>query len=127
MCGRRRIGCRRARAIARARDPDAERRTVGSRADDSRNEKKPTQSVSRSAFRSRMREWGHMDHIREHRSALASAERRLLVFIAGRLPRWVTSDCLTLLALVSMPAAGLAFATIGTRRWGAAAVTGALL
>ena len=68
-----------------------------------------------------------MDHIREHRSALASAERRLLVFIAGHLPRWVTSDCLTLLALVSMPAAGLAFATIGTRPWGAAAVTGALL
>jgi archaetidylinositol phosphate synthase len=68
-----------------------------------------------------------MDHIREHRSALASAEKRLLVFIAGHLPRWVTSDRLTLLALVSMPAAGLAFATIGTRWWGAAAVSGALL
>src|SRR5262249_30640347 len=67
-----------------------------------------------------------MDHIREHRSALASAEKRLLVAIATRLPGWVTSDQLTVLALVSMPAAGAAFATIASRRWGAAAVAVAL-
>ena len=68
-----------------------------------------------------------MDHIREHRSALAAAEKRLLVAIAVRLARWVTSDQLTLLALVSMPAADAAFSMIGTRWWGAAAVAAALL
>jgi len=67
-----------------------------------------------------------MHHIREHRSALASAEKRLLVAIAARLPRWVSSDQLTLLALVSMPAAGAAFAAIASWRWGAVAVAVAL-
>ena len=51
-------------------------------------------------------------HTREHRSLLASSERRLLIWIANRLPSWVTSDQLTLLGLLSMVAAGLAFATI---------------
>ncbi len=50
-----------------------------------------------------------MDHIREHRSLLASAEKRLLVAIARRLPLWLTSDHLTLLGLGSLGAAGLAF------------------
>ena len=40
-----------------------------------------------------------MDHTREHRSLLASAEKRLLVAIARRLPRWLSSDHLTLLGL----------------------------
>jgi archaetidylinositol phosphate synthase len=53
-------------------------------------------------------------HTREHRSLLAKPERRLLIWIAGRLPSWVGSDHLTLLGLLSMPAAGLAFATIQT-------------
>jgi len=51
-------------------------------------------------------------HIREHRSLLAMAERRLLIRIARRLPPWVESDHLTLFGLLSMPAAGLAFAAI---------------
>ena len=55
-------------------------------------------------------------HTREHRSLLATAERRLLIRIAGRLPPWVHSDHLTLLGLLSMPAAGLAFANI-QRSW----------
>jgi hypothetical protein len=59
-----------------------------------------------------------MDHIREHRSLLAAAEKRLLLAIAGRLPRWMTSDHLTLLGLLSMAAAGLAFAHIATTGWG---------
>jgi archaetidylinositol phosphate synthase len=67
-----------------------------------------------------------MDHIREHRSVLASAEKRLLVSIAGRLPAWVTSDALTLLGLASMPAAACAFAMIPQSRWAAAAFTLAL-
>ena len=53
-------------------------------------------------------------HTREHRSLLATPERRLLLWIAQRLPAWVGSDHLTLLGLISMPAAGLAFATIQT-------------
>ena len=51
-------------------------------------------------------------HIREHRSLLANPERRLLIWIARQLPSWVQSDHLTLLGLVSMPGAGLAFATL---------------
>lgn len=51
-------------------------------------------------------------HEREHGSLLAAAEKRLLVWIAARLPRQVSSDHLSLLGLSSMLAAGLAF-------WGA--------
>ena len=68
-----------------------------------------------------------MDHTREHRSLLASAEKRLLLAIARRLPPWLNSDHLTLLGLLSMPAAGLAFATIGTVSWSATALALALV
>jgi hypothetical protein len=51
-------------------------------------------------------------HVREHGSLLAAAEKRLLVWIAERLPAWVSSDQLSGLALAAMLAAGLAF-------WGA--------
>jgi phosphatidylglycerophosphate synthase len=67
-----------------------------------------------------------MDHIRQHRSILADAEKRLLIAIARRLPLWINSDHLTLLALVSMIAAGAAFATITTSAWNVVAVAGAL-
>jgi len=67
-----------------------------------------------------------MNHTREHRSLLASAERRLLIATAGRLPRWLTSDHLTLLGLLAMPAAGLAFASLATSPWAAPALTLAL-
>jgi phosphatidylglycerophosphate synthase len=67
-----------------------------------------------------------MDHIREHRSVLADAEKRLLIAIASRLPLWINSDHLTLLALVSMIAAGAAFATIAASPWSALAVVLAL-
>jgi phosphatidylglycerophosphate synthase len=60
-----------------------------------------------------------MDHIREHRSVLAGAERRLLIAIAQRLPSWVTSDQLTALALVSMLGAGAAAGAIGRLDWSA--------
>ena len=49
------------------------------------------------------------EHVREHRSLLAAAEKRLLVAIAKRLPAWVTSDQLTVLALAAMGAAGVGF------------------
>jgi phosphatidylglycerophosphate synthase len=49
-------------------------------------------------------------HVRENGGLLAAAEKRLLVRIARRLPRRVTSDHLTLLALAAMAAAGGGFA-----------------
>jgi archaetidylinositol phosphate synthase len=60
-----------------------------------------------------------MTHVREHRSILARAERRLLIHIAAHLPVAVTSDHLTALALVAMAAAGAAFATIQATAWSA--------
>ena len=67
-----------------------------------------------------------MDHAREHRSVLASAERQLLIAIARRLPLWISSDHLTLLGLLAMPAAGLAFAAIPAAPWSAALFAAAL-
>src|SRR5580765_4628212 len=55
-----------------------------------------------------------MTHVREHRSILATAEKRLLIFIAERLPRGINSDRLTSLALAAMGLAGGAFAAA---RW----------
>jgi phosphatidylglycerophosphate synthase len=49
------------------------------------------------------------DHVREHRSISAAAEKRLLVWIAGRMPRAVNSDHLTLLALAAMAMAGAGY------------------
>ncbi len=51
-------------------------------------------------------------HTREHTSVLAEAEKRLLVWIARRLPDWINPDHLTLLGLFSMLLAGLSY-------WGA--------
>ena len=44
------------------------------------------------------------EHVREHRSLLAAAEKRLLIAIAQRLPLWIHSDHLTGLALAAMAA-----------------------
>jgi phosphatidylglycerophosphate synthase len=55
-----------------------------------------------------------MTHVRDHRSILASVEKRMLIFIAQRLPRAVNSDHLTALALMAMAVAGGAFAVA---RW----------
>src|SRR5512141_736772 len=46
---------------------------------------------------------------RIHTSVLAEAEKRLLVRMAGRLPEWVNSDHLTVLAGLAMLAAGLCY------------------
>lgn len=51
-----------------------------------------------------------MPHIREHGSILASAEKRLLIAIATRLPARVSSDMLSAVSLTSMALAGLSFA-----------------
>jgi archaetidylinositol phosphate synthase len=67
-----------------------------------------------------------MDHVREHRSVLADAEKRLLIRIARRLPLWINSDHLTFLALISMVVAGVAFAGIRTTAWSAVGFVAAL-
>jgi phosphatidylglycerophosphate synthase len=50
-----------------------------------------------------------MRHVRINTGVLAAAEKRLLVWMARRLPAWVNSDHLTILALASMAAAGGSF------------------
>jgi len=67
-----------------------------------------------------------MDHIREHRSVLAAAERRLLVAIAERLPARMTSDALTLTAFAAMPVAACAFAALPRSVWAPVGVAIAL-
>jgi archaetidylinositol phosphate synthase len=49
------------------------------------------------------------EHVREHRSLLAAAEKRLLIRIASHLPPSVHPDHLTVLALTAMALAGLGF------------------
>ena len=51
-----------------------------------------------------------LHHVREHRSVLAAAEKRLLVWMAHRLPPFINSDHLTLLALGAMALAGAGYA-----------------
>ncbi|MEO8259856.1 MAG: CDP-alcohol phosphatidyltransferase family protein [Acidobacteriota bacterium] len=46
---------------------------------------------------------------REMKSVLASAERKCLGWLAARLPSWIGSDHLTLLALAAMLASGLSY------------------
>jgi phosphatidylglycerophosphate synthase len=51
----------------------------------------------------------HHLHIREHASLLAAAEKSTLVWMARRLPDWITPDHLTLLGLSSMILAGASY------------------
>ena len=72
----------------------------------------------RTKWRSTMGNKTAGQHDREHGSLLAAAEKRLLVWIAERLPIWVNSDHLSLLGLFAMLAAGLAFwAASSNRPW----------
>ena len=48
-------------------------------------------------------------HIRQHNSVLAAAEKRALIWMARRLPRWIHSDHLSALGFVSMAGAGVSF------------------
>jgi phosphatidylglycerophosphate synthase len=47
--------------------------------------------------------------IRQHTAFTASAEKRLLIWIAERLPTWINSDHLTALGFVSLLGAGLSY------------------
>ncbi len=48
-------------------------------------------------------------HDRENNGFSAAAEKRLLIWMANRMPRWVNSDHLTLLGFFGMIIAGLSF------------------
>lgn len=49
------------------------------------------------------------NHTRQHDSLLAAVEKRALVWIATRLPRWIHSDHLSALGLLAMAGAGVSF------------------
>ena len=66
-------------------------------------------------------------HVRDNASVTARLEKQLLVSIARRLPRQVTSDHLSMLSLASMAAAGLAFAAFRFTAWAALGVAVALV
>ena len=55
--------------------------------------------------------------VREHKSVLAESEKRLLVRIAGRLPRWVNSDHLTSIGALAMLGIGASFWAGGAALW----------
>jgi phosphatidylglycerophosphate synthase len=65
-------------------------------------------------------------HVREHRSLLAAIEKRTLVWMAERLPGWVTSDQLTALGALAMIGVGLAFAATPMAAWAPVLVPGLL-
>jgi phosphatidylglycerophosphate synthase len=48
-------------------------------------------------------------HVRQHNSVLATAEKRALIWMARRLPRWISSDHLSALGLAAMAGAGVSF------------------
>lgn len=50
---------------------------------------------------------------REHNSLTAAAEKRLLVWLAGRMPAWVNSDHLTALGLLGNALAGAGYVLAG--------------
>jgi archaetidylinositol phosphate synthase len=53
-------------------------------------------------------------HVRQHNSVLAAAEKRALIWIAERLPRWINSDHLSGLGLAAMAGAGASFVLAGS-------------
>ena len=54
-------------------------------------------------------------HVRMHRSLTAAAEKRALVWMAGRMPAWVSSDHLSALGFLSMAGVGASFWLAGSR------------
>ena len=61
-------------------------------------------------------------HIRDNHGLLADSERRALIWIARWLPTRINSDHLSTLALLSMLAAGLSFASFRVTPWAALGV-----
>ena len=67
-----------------------------------------------------------MIHSRENNGLLARLERRVLLWLAERLPPWVTSDRLSGLGLASMFSAGLSFALFQLTAWAVVGVVSSL-
>ena len=61
-------------------------------------------------------------HIREYGGILAVPEKKALLWMASRMPRWVNSDHLTLLGLISMLLAGVSFWAAGSNNLALVAV-----
>lgn len=57
-------------------------------------------------------------HVRENGSILAQVEKRALIWMAERLPRWINADHLTILGLLGMAGVGAAY--WASNRWDAA-------
>src|SRR5262249_35082635 len=70
---------------------------------------------------------GTAAHTRTNASLTATTEKRLLIWIASRLPPWITSDALSALGLAAMAAAGLSFAMLRWTPWASAGVVVALV
>lgn len=62
---------------------------------------------------------GSAAHVRVHASLTAAAEKRLLVWVARRLPLRVTSDMLSIIGLSAMFAAGISAAALRWTPWAA--------
>jgi archaetidylinositol phosphate synthase len=73
-----------------------------------------------------MAEKGFREAERKQLSFLAAIEKKVLVWLAHRMPAWVNSDHLTLLGFVSMIAAGLLYWAAGRDRRALLAVIAAL-
>jgi len=69
---------------------------------------------------------GSAAHTRTNTSLTAAAEKRLLVWIASRLPPAITSDALSALGFAAMAATGLCFAALRLTPWASAGVVVAL-
>jgi phosphatidylglycerophosphate synthase len=61
-------------------------------------------------------------HVRVHGSVLAAVERRVLVWLAHRMPPGVSSDHLSALSLAALAGAGLSFAAFRWTPWAALGV-----
>ncbi len=64
--------------------------------------------------------------VRVHRSLTATAEKRVLVWLAERTPHWVTSDQLTALGLAAQIGAGVCFALARVERLALLGVIGCI-
>jgi phosphatidylglycerophosphate synthase len=75
----------------------------------------PIQEVESAIMNTVTNAAGHaaVKHARVNTGALADIEKRTLIWIAGRLPRWVHSDHLSAVGLIGMIATGAAFAAGG--------------
>src|SRR5438046_7750355 len=62
--------------------------------------------------------------VRQQESLLAPLEKKTLIWLAGRMPRWVNSDHLTLLGFLGMILSGVFYALA---KWNSLALVGAVV